>query len=220
MDTSAPDDVGIVRALLFDLGGVVIEADFERAFRFWAVRASCEPAELGRRFAFDEAYEKHERGELDASGYFTALRRCLGVRLSDNDLTAGWNEIYVGPVPGMTTMLSVASQRFPLFAFTNSNPTHQSVWAMRFATELSIFRSIFVSSQLGVRKPDPEAFTVVAGQAGFRAEEFLFFDDSPENVAGARNAGMQTVLVESTTDVRRALLRLGLEVGPPADADP
>jgi hypothetical protein len=99
-------DLGSVRALLFDLGGVVIDLDFDRAFRFWADRASCAPAALAQRFAFDEAYEQHERGELDASGYFSALRRRLGVRLSDDDLVAGWNEIYIGPVPGAATMLT------------------------------------------------------------------------------------------------------------------
>jgi hypothetical protein len=46
MTQGAPDDVGSVRALLFDLGGVVIELDFKQAFRVWAERASRDPAEL------------------------------------------------------------------------------------------------------------------------------------------------------------------------------
>jgi glucose-1-phosphatase len=214
-----PTDGGVVRALLFDLGGVVIDIDFERAIHFWARRASCDATALAARFTFDEAYEQHERGELDAAGYFDALRRCLDVRLSHEDLATGWNEIYVGPVPGMATLLSVARRAFPLFAFTNSNPTHQSVWAVRFARELSIFRSVFVSSDLGLRKPDPQAFTTVAGLAGFEPSELCFFDDSAVNVEGARAAGMQAVLVESTNDVRRALQGLGLGIDGSADVE-
>jgi FMN phosphatase YigB (HAD superfamily) len=41
--------------------------------------------------------------------------------------------------------------------------------------------------------------------------EFLFFDDSPENVSGAENAKMQAVLVRSVGDVRDALAVLGVE---------
>jgi putative hydrolase of the HAD superfamily len=206
------DDYGLIRTLLFDLGGVVIDFDFERAFRFWAAQASCEPAELGRRFSLDEPYKQHERGELHASDYFAALRRSLNVNLSDDLLIAGWNDVYVGVVSGMVPILAIASQRFPLYAFTNSNPTHQSEWSVRFANELSIFNNIFVSSELGLRKPDPEAFAEVAKQTGSIPSECLFFDDTSENIDGARAAGMRAVLVQSISDVRDALLQLGLDV--------
>lgn len=213
MSSRAPEDAGPIRALLFDLGGVVIEIDFTRAFGFWADRANCDPAELERRFAFDDAYQQHERGEIDASGYFTALRRTLGLRLSDEEMAAGWNDIYVAPLSGMSALLSAAGERFPLYTFTNSNPTHQRAWAGQFAKELSVFRSIFVSSDLGLRKPDPESYALVAGRTGFQVSELLFFDDTPENVDGARTAGLQAVLVESSADVREALARLGIDPG-------
>lgn len=206
------DDDRRIHTLLFDLGGVVIDFDFERAFRFWAARASCEPAELGRRFSLDEPYEQHERGELHASDYFASLRRSLNIDLSDDELIEGWNDVYLGVKPGMLAMLTLASEQLPLYAFTNSNPTHQSEWSVRFAEELSIFNRIFVSSELGLRKPDPEAFSEVANRTGFGVSEFLFFDDTPENIEGARIAGMHAVLVESSTDVREALLQLGLKV--------
>jgi putative hydrolase of the HAD superfamily len=220
MDNRALEDVGSIRAMLFDLGGVVFGFDLKRAFRVWADLVCRDPVELERRFAFDEPCERHERGELDAAGYFAALRQNLDLHLSNDEIVAGWNDIYLGPVPGISALLFAASQHFPLYAFTNSNPTHQSVWAGRFANELSIFRSIFVSSDLGLRKPDPEAFKVVAGRTGLQISELLFFDDTPENVDGARRVGMQAVLVESSADVREALLRLGIEVEASDEVDP
>jgi glucose-1-phosphatase len=204
-------DAPPVRALIFDLGGVVLEIDFGRVLRAWAAAAGCAIAGLRRRFTFDQAYERHERGELDASGYFASLRLSLGLRLSDEEFTAGWNDLYLGVVAELPAVLAAAGQRFPLYAFTNSNPTHQRVWSTRFAAELSAFRSVFVSSDLGLRKPDPAAFAAVARQTGFPAAEILFFDDTAENVAGAQAAGMQALLVRSSRDVRAELLRLGVE---------
>ena len=99
-----------------------------------------------------------------------------------------------------------------MFAFTNSNPTHKRVWEHLYAGQLRSFREVFVSSDLGVRKPDPEAFQLVAGLMGFEPEEILFFDDGAENVEGARVAGMHAVLVGSVNDVREALSRNGLEL--------
>ena len=204
-----PSDAAAIRALLFDLGGVVIGFDFKRAFRIWADLARCDPAEIERKFSFDDAYEQHERGEIDAAGYFGVLRRNLGLSLSDEQFIAGWNDIYLGVIPGMPALLSAASRYFILYAFTNSNPTHRDAWAGRFADELAVFRSIFVSSDLGLRKPDPEAFAAVAARSGLQVSELLFFDDTPENVAGACGAGMPAVLVKSTMDVQEALRRLG-----------
>jgi hypothetical protein len=74
-DADSGGDTGSARALLFDLGGVVLEIDFDRVFLSWGARASCDPQLIRRRFKFDEAYEQHERGELDAAGYFASLRR-------------------------------------------------------------------------------------------------------------------------------------------------
>jgi putative hydrolase of the HAD superfamily len=212
MDEALLEEPESVRSLLFDLGGVVIAFDFRRAFQLWASRAGCEPSTLEERFSLDEPYERHERGEIPASGYFAALRQSLAIELSDEEFIEGWNDVYLGLVPGIDDLLSSAREHLPLFAFTNSNPTHKTTWERLYANDLTPFRAIFVSSDLGCRKPDPEAFTLVARNMGFEPSEVLFFDDSPGNVEGARTAGMQAVMVHSIVDVRRALSQLGVEV--------
>jgi HAD superfamily hydrolase (TIGR01509 family) len=197
------------RALLFDLGGVLIDIDFGRALHFWAQRAHTEPALLQQRFRFDGSYEGHERGELSSSEYFALLRSQLGVDLTIEDLVAGWNDIYVGVVPGMPELLARASRHVPLYAFTNTNPSHLAAWSSLFAEEVVVFTSVFVSSDLGHRKPEPSAYREVARRMGTELHEVLFFDDSPANVDGARSVGMPAVLVESAADVERALARIG-----------
>ena len=214
MDEALSCDLRPVRVLLFDLGGVVINLDLEAAFRLWASRAGSDPRLIAQRFSIDASYEQHERGEIPASSYFAALRQSLGIDLSDEDFIEGWNDVYLGPVPGMSDVLSVAQPHLALFAFTNSNPTHKSVWEHLYANELRPFQTIFVSSDLGARKADPEAFRLDARRMGFEPGEVLFFDDGPGNVEGARTAGMQGVLVRCIRDVRRALSRIGLEVEP------
>jgi HAD superfamily hydrolase (TIGR01509 family) len=66
-----------------------------------------------------------------------------------------------------------------------------------------------VSSEMGLRKPDRAAFEAVAAATGFRLDEILFFDDTEENVIGARLAGMPATLVNSHADVEIALTDIG-----------
>lgn len=194
-----------VEALLFDLGGVVITVDFDRCFRQWADSASCEAKDIASRFGFDAAYEDHERGALSAGAYFANVRSALSLDLPDEELLDGWNAIYVGADDEVLALLSRARTRWPLYAFTNSNPTHQAVWSQRFARELEIFDAIFVSSELGHRKPDAAAFHAVASRIDVPPRRILFFDDSLENVEGARAAGLQAVHATSAESIRVAL---------------
>ena len=198
-----------VEVLLFDLGGVVIHYDFGRCLARWAEIAGCQLHDIESRFSFDSAYEDYERGLLDAAGYFASLRRQLAVELTDEQLLDGWLSIYVGPIPEMAPLLSAASARFPLYAFTNTNGSHQAVWADRFAKELDVFTAIFASPDLGLRKPDRAAFEAVTARIGAFPSSILFFDDISENVAGALDAGLQAVHVTSTDSVRSALSTLG-----------
>ena len=194
-----------VEALLVDLGGVVIGIDFGRCFERWARSAGCSAEALAARFTFDAAYEGHERGALGTTAYWDHLRDTLSIGISDEDLLDGWNDIYEGATHDVVELLRRAGATWPLYGFTNTNPAHQSEWVHRFAAELSIFRTIFVSSELGHRKPDREAFEVVVDAIGVPAARTLFFDDTAENVEGALAAGLQAVHVTSADSVRVAL---------------
>lgn len=192
-------------ALLFDLGGVVIEIDFGRAFTRWAALAGVPVDTIRSRFSFDDAYAQHERGEIEAAEYFVALRASLQIDLSDAELTGGWNAIYCGEVAGIRALLGTLDGRLPLYAFTNSNPTHRAFWAPRYAELLKSFRKVFVSSEMGLRKPEAAAFAAIAREIGVPVERIMFFDDTRANVEAALAIGMPAVLVRSIDDVKKAL---------------
>src|SRR6267142_602072 len=61
---------GAADALLFDLGGVIIDIDFNRVFARWAASAGCDPALLRERFTQDEPYRRHEIGAIGIEDYF------------------------------------------------------------------------------------------------------------------------------------------------------
>lgn len=201
-----------IEALLFDLGGIVLAIDWERVFARWAP-AAADRARVRRAFSMDDAYHRHERGEMSFAEYAACLRRRLELDADDAAMLAGWNDIFVGPVPGMADLLAEAARRWPTDAFTNTNPTHQAAWSERYPDLVRPFRTVYSSCALGARKPDPDAFRLVARHMGVAPGNVLFFDDTAENVAGAEAAGMQALHVDPAGDVagtvRRALEAVG-----------
>ena len=201
-------------ALLFDLGGVVFTLEWERMFASWSRRAGVPVAKLRARFCFDAPYERHERGEIDARAYFAALRQSLGIELTDAQFAEGWGAIFTAEIAETVALLRSLRGKLPLYAFSNSNPAHARVWRDRFAMGLSVFDRIFVSCELGARKPEREAFEAISRATGVPLERMLFFDDTPSNVDGALAAGLPAVLVQSPGDVAQALRRHGIMSAP------
>lgn len=189
-------------ALLFDLGGVVFEIDFEHAFEYWATHAGVSVESLRPFYGIDPWYERHERGEIDAVEYFDALRERLGISLSDEHFAAGWNAIFLQEFSGVFDLFRRLSRTVPIYAFSNTNVTHQRFWERKYARTLGLFSDVFVSCELGLRKPEPEAFRRVTSAIGVDPESVLFFDDTRENVDGAREVGMAAVHVRSFEDIR------------------
>ena len=195
----------IAEALLFDLGRVVIDFDFNRAFSGWARHARCDQKLISEGFRHDTAYERHERGEIDSKEFFANVRESLGIDISDAQLLEGWSSIFVGEMPGVSKLLAKAAESLPLYAFTNSNRAHEECWSKQFSDILSNFKQVFVSSTIGLRKPEAKAYDYVVKEIGVSADRIVFFDDLLENIEGARACGLQVVHVRSDADVADAL---------------
>jgi len=203
-------EAGTADALLFDLGRVVIDIDFQRTLARWADHAGRSPADLAVRFSRGDVYQRHERGELCDTEFFADLRAALGFDLSDAELLDGWNATFIGEMPGIAPLLARAAQRVPLYALSNTNPAHVAHFSQHFAGLLGHFREVFLSSSIGLRKPDAAAFDHVVKAIGVAPGRIVFFDDLIENIEGARACGLIAVQVRSSDDVARALDALGL----------
>ena len=198
----------MVEALLFDLGGVVIEIDFDRVLWRWETISALSFAELKSTFHFDTAYQRHERGEIDGADYFAYLRNLLKLDGSDDEIVAGWNAVFVTEIPTVLAAISKARKQFPCYAFTNTNPTHLAAWQADYPAIFRSFDKIFISFDLGLRKPERLAFDAIVADIGVAHANILFFDDTRENIAGAEAAGLQTVYVQSPDDIHYALENL------------
>ena len=199
----APSSVDV---LLFDLGRVVLDISFDSVMANWAGHAGCAPADLARRFVVNDSFKHHEIGRIDDAAFFAGLRQSLG--LTDAQFLEGWNAIFTGEMPGIAPLLAGAAQCLPLYAFSNTNPAHVAHFSQAYAGVLSHFREIFLSSSIGLRKPDAEAYDHVVRAIGVPASRILFFDDSAANIEGARARGLCAIHVTSRDDVARALTAL------------
>ena len=198
-----------IQALLFDLGGVLIDVDFNRVLEYWQPISRLTIEELKATFSSDLPYQQHERGEITAAQYFAHLAVNLELQDDPAHITEGWNAIFGGEITETLNLVREARAHLPCYVFSNTNATHQAVWTALYPSLMQSFERIFVSSEIGYRKPERRAFEYVANAMDVPLNAILFFDDHPDNVEGARAAGLQAVQVRGPADVRAALQAIG-----------
>jgi putative hydrolase of the HAD superfamily len=214
MPRMPPVSASTPHALLFDLGGVVLDIDFDRALAAWARHSRLPLAQLRERFRFDEPYLQHETGALAADGYFDHLAQHLALDCDRATVEAGFNALLVGEIGETVQLLAAARERVPCYALSNTNAVHVAAIERSFPRVLPLFTRVFASHEVGRRKPDPAIFHHVLDAIGLPAPEVLLFDDLAANVEAARGCGLQAVLVRSPEDVRTALRERGLLQAP------
>jgi epoxide hydrolase-like predicted phosphatase len=194
-----------VEALIFDLGNVVIDIDFERIFKKWSFYSGVPVEEMQAAFQMDAAYEQHERGEIEGVEYHQHLEQTLEMQLSYAQFSDGWNDIMVAPISDTVRLLESLRGRVPLYALSNANTLHKEYWEKTFHAELSHFDQVFVSSDMGSRKPEPAIYLRALERIKVEPQNVIFFDDLAINVAAARALGMTAVQVHSPLDVEACI---------------
>lgn len=197
--------------LIVDLDGVIRHWDMAH-FVATARELGLEPDDL-RTVAFEaELLDAAMRGVLDADEWAEEIgRRAADVHGSDADAVAagfaalGWT-IDDEAVAVVRDVRAAGRAKVALFsnASTRLEADLESCGVDR------EFDAICNSARLGTAKPDPEAFRTVAARLGTVPARCLFVDDTPPNVVGAREAGMQAEHFTGVERLRSALEAAGL----------
>ncbi len=122
-----------------------------------------------------------------------------------------FNETIRGMIPGMEALVAeLHDAGVPLFAITNFSGEFWRPFRAAHAAFFAPFRDIVVSGDEGLMKPDRAIYDLALARFGLRAEEAVFFDDNPANVAGAAAMGIEARLFTGAAGCRAALVALQL----------
>ena len=188
-----------MKAILFDLGGVLIDLAPARVFEHWAKAADVTPASLAARWKIEAAYKAHEEGKMEFIEFTSHLQKQLGISITQSDWKTGWNALLGQPFPELLPRLSALAKRIPLYCFSNTNQTHWTALTARTNhPQLGLFfKKTYLSYAIGRRKPNVESYRWVTNDMGYRPTDIAFLDDNAANIHGAKRAGLCTTHVTS-----------------------
>ena len=202
--------MNIYKAVNFDLGKVVFDLSYDRVFQFWANVSGGHYDAIKSKFQFDDLFDQFEKAEVTPVEFRAELSRRLGLTLTDQEFDEGWCDLYLDTYRGIDALLADLQQHYQLVALTNTNIIHSSVWKLKYGNILRYFEKVFSSHELRERKPDAKAYQAVPDYMRVEPRQAVFLDDNSDNIRGAAQLGIQTILVTSYEQMTAELRTIGL----------
>ena len=201
-----------ISAVVFDLGGVLIDWDPRHLYR----RLFDDANEM-ERFLNDVATPAWNR-EQDAGRPLADATAELAARHPQQRgmieaFYARWPEMLGDAIDGSVDILAaVRATGVPVYALSNWSAETFPVTRGRYPF-LDWFDGVLISGELGVAKPDARMFQALIDRYGVVPERSVFIDDIAANVEAAAAMGFVTIRFQGADDLRRSLMALGVLPG-------
>lgn len=188
-----------MKNLIFDLGNVIIDIDFDLTFRAFSKLSSKYSWEEIRFFIKDKRiWEDYEKGLMNDDEFRETLRNELKIKASNSEIDKAFCGLLQEIQPERIKLIQELSKKYRLFILSNTSNIHfQQVEKLLFESTgirhfNEIFEKVFLSFEMGKLKPDIEIYQQVLLEANIIAKETLFLDDMLINLESAATLGIQT----------------------------
>lgn len=199
-----------VRYLLFDMDNVLCDYDRAERLRILEDATGVAAADIDAQIFQSGFEDKADLGHYGPGPYVEEISRLLDVDMDAETWLAARSRAMT-PWPEMLALARDMKTRRPVALLSNNS------WLLRenigrILPELpEIFAgNLYFSAEIGLGKETPDVFAPLLGLLGWTAAETLFIDDSPDYIASAAAAGLQTHLFTGADDLRGTLAALGL----------
>jgi 2-haloacid dehalogenase len=198
-----------VEAVVFDLGGVLIDWDPRHLYRKIFVSEE-EVDDFLSTVATPEWHSEQDRGRPmeEATALLLSQHPEYGPEIEA--FYGRWDEMFAGPIEDSVRVLQELREKgYPLYAITNWSaeifPRARKRWDF-----LSWFDDIVVSGEERAIKPEREIYDVLVERTGLDPTTTVFIDDREPNIRAAEDLGFIAVKFDDAAKLRKDLVRLGV----------
>lgn len=188
-----------IKNIIFDLGEVIIDLDFNKTEQAFTKLFGIPARELYTYQQQNELFNLLETGKISPQFFRNKLKSISKKdRISDLNIDAAWNAMLQDIATEKIELVKELRNTYQTFVLSNTNKIHidyvnKCMLPKHHLISLNeIFDFVYYSHEIGLRKPDEDAYTYILNKHLIKAEETLFIDDKLENIETARNLNIQT----------------------------
>jgi glucose-1-phosphatase len=194
----------LTRAIIFDLGRVIVPFDFRRAYAQVESLTGIPAAEIPGRIRGTGLVDLLESGKIAPRDFVQQISAVLNLSCTYNEFCEIWSSIFTRETLISEDLLRRIASRYPLVVLSNTNAIHFEMIRANYPL-LRHFHTLILSHEVGAMKPSPLIYEKAVEAAGCRPEECFFTDDIQEYVDGAKRYGIDAVRFESQNQIESEL---------------
>lgn len=186
----------VVKAVVVDFGGVLMRTENRKPRSQLAARLGMTYDELSALIFDSPSAIKAMKGEISAEEHWKEVQKILA--LKDSDFEEARLEFWAGDIldEDLVNFLRALRSKYKTALLSNAwddlRQMIEEVWQIGDA-----FDRLIISAEVGVAKPEPGIYQMMAKELQVESSQTVFVDDFPRNVDGARAAGMQAIRFRS-----------------------
>lgn len=191
-----------IENIVFDLGGVILNLDYERTRQAFNALQISDFDALYSQAQQTDLFDRFEKGECSTPYFINALLNFLPTGTTPNKVVAAWNAMILDFPLEKLNQLEALQKNYRLFLLSNTNDIHlqavnRSLEKVSAKKLPDFFEKAYYSHEIKQRKPHAEVFSWVCSENGILPENTLFIDDTAQHILGAKSIGMHTYHIPS-----------------------
>lgn len=191
-----------INNLIFNLGGVIMNIDFQRAINNLKEIGFTNFDKLYNQLGQSSLFDNYDKGLISPAEFRAGLCKATNIKVSDEVFNKAWNSMLVDIPENIIRLLKNLKKHFKTFLLSNTNEIHlkhlfkytQQKYNLRNLDPL--FDKTYYSCRVHMRKPDSEIYLKVLNDENLKAAETLFIDDFQPNVDAAVKLGIQAYCLQ------------------------
>lgn len=202
-----------VRSVIFDLGRVLIDFDFQISAKEIAALSDKSPDEIYDFFFSSPLTQSFEEGRVSPEDFFSKVKSHLGLKISINEFLPIWNKIFfLTDENNRVYQLSKRLKRhYKIALLSNVNILHFEYLKHNFPI-FDTFDPILVSYEIGFVKPSPMIYQKAIDVLGCRPGEIFYTDDRKELIDAAKELGLRGYVYKGCEQLKRDMISCGINL--------
>ena len=184
------------KTIIFDLGGVILNIDYSLTEKAFSNLGISDFKSLFSQAQQTALFDNYEKGFISSADFRIELKKYLPKNISNSEIDHAWNAILLDLPKERIDFLKKIKTTHRTFLLSNTNDIHIQTFNQYLQKEFvipnlsSLFEKMYLSYEIGMRKPDVEIFEFVLNENKLIASETLFIDDSIQHIEAAKRLGM------------------------------
>ena len=208
-----------IKALIFDLGGVIVDLDFSKFFKEVIEVSPLHTPQSSLLLEFWRQSEIYHQGKITNEDFYNQACELLQVcALNKEEFFKSFNSVISHINNDVLDLIKSLkkTKKYKLILLSNVNESHWDYFINNFIKEKSegdfveLFDDLLLSFQLFITKPNQEIYQIAIRRAGCHPDEIVFIDDGLKNIHSAEELGIHSIRYTKLSELRVELKKLGI----------